>query len=265
MSLRNDLLKNPHFEFENNIFFEKGISRANAFEESYVKLREKENRLLPDEAVRELPTTDDGSKKSEWRMRKSSLEILTQHLRKHQPKTILELGCGNGWLASNLARNVNAEVCAVDINQTELLQGARVFSHQQNLCFVYSNIFNAALAPQKFDAVILGSSMQYFTDLKSLFMTLFALTDTIYIVDSPFYFSRDDAEGARKRSIAHFDSLGFPEMTQQYHHHTFQELEDFTYRMVYNPKSLTSLVRRRILKVPLPVFPIIAIQKDVTW
>ena len=136
MSLRNELLKNPSLEFENNIFYEKGISRNNSFETAYLKLREKENRILSDDAVKKLPETNIiGSKKAEWQMRQSSLAIVTKQLRKSGAKNILELGCGNGWLSGRLAKVLDADVCAVDINETEILQGARVFGDIQNLCF----------------------------------------------------------------------------------------------------------------------------------
>ena len=113
----------------------------------------------------------------------------------------LELGCGNGWLAHNLATSLNAEVCAVDVNETELLQGARVFNGQKNLCFVYANIFSFIFNPKKFDTIILGSSIQYFHDLKNLFATLFDLMNpggTIYIADSPFYTTQEKADAAKK-------------------------------------------------------------------
>lgn len=262
MSLRNDLLKNASLEYENNIFYEKGIRRSNSFENAYLRLREKENRILSDDVVKKLPETDNtDGRRQEWEMRKSSLTIITDHLKKRGAKSILELGCGNGWLSSNIAKTLTSDVCAVDINEAELLQGARVFGNLQNLCFVYTNIFSATLHPKKFDVVILGSSVQYFSDLAKLFKTIFSLTDMIYIIDSPVYSSSDAAEAAKQRSIKHFSSLGFPEMTEQYFHHTLEDLAKVNYTYLYNPNSIASFIKRKILQMPLSIFPIICITR----
>jgi len=40
------------------------------------------------------------------------------------------------------------------------------------------------------------------------------------------------------------------------------ELKDFDYKILYNPTSLASLFKRKILKMPLSVFPIICISKE---
>lgn len=266
MTLRNHLLENPSLVYENNIFYQKDFQRNNSFEETYLKLRLKENRVHPDDVVKVLPEfAADHPNKEEWKMRKSTLQKLVRFLSASGTTSVLELGCGNGWLSYNLARSLNAQICAVDVNEAELLQGARVFSHQENLCFVYSNIFSSIFQSKKFDAIVLGSSVQYFQQLKDLLITLFNLTDsagTIYIVDSPFYKTQTESDAAKNRSRKYFESIGFPEMASQYFHHTFEELKDFNYKILYNPRSLTSLFNRKILKMPFAVFPIICISKE---
>lgn len=266
MTLKNRLLKDPLFQYQNNIFYQKDFQRNNVFEEAYLKLREKENRLYSDDVVKELPEFySDHPFKKEWEMRKSTLKKLVNHLQiNNSSGSILELGCGNGWLSYNLAISLKAEICAVDINEIELLQGARVFGEQQNLCFVYSDIFSSVFKTQKFNNVILGGSVQYFNDLRNLIAKLLNLIDPpskIYILDSPFYSSTAESAAAKKRSQDHFNSLGFPEMATQYFHHTFDELKNFNYKILYNPKSLGSLFRRKILNMPLSIFPIICITK----
>jgi hypothetical protein len=115
----------------------------------------------------------------------------------------------------------------------------------------------------RFDTVILSASVQYFQRLETLFTTLLQLitsSGSIYIVDSPLYLSPVLAEAAKKRSVKYFGSQGFPEMAEQYFHHTFDELKKFNYEIVYNPKSFISLLERKVFKRPLSVFPIICIR-----
>ncbi len=266
MTLRNQLLGNSSLAYENNIFYQKDFQRNNSFEETYLKLRKKENRIYTDDVVKELPEVSSShSYKKEWDMRKSTLKKLVEYLKTdNSTERILELGCGNGWLSNNLAALLKSEICAVDVNENELLQGARVFGAQQNLCFVYTDIFSESLKAQKFNAIVLGSCVQYFHDLKHLHYRLFELLDSsakIYIVDSPFYLSSTESNAAKKRSLNYFKSLGFPEMAEKYFHHTLDELKGFNYKILYNPTSLTSLFKRKLIKIPLSVFPIICISK----
>jgi len=268
MTLRKQLLENPGLAYENNIFYQKDFQRNNSFEETYLKLRKKENRIYTDDIVKELPEISSSHFfKKEWEMRKSTLKILVEYLKADNSaeRRILELGCGNGWLSNNLAVRLKAEICAVDVNEIELLQGARVFGTQQNLCFVYTDNFSESLKAQKFNAIVLGSCIQYFQDLKNLHHKLFELmgsSDRIYIADSPFYSSKAQSNAAKKRSVSYFQSLGFPEMAEKYFHHTLDELKDFNYKILYNPTSPTSLLKRKILKIPLSIFPIICISKE---
>ena len=263
MSIKKKLLTDPFFSYQNNIFYQKDSQRR-SFVEAYLKLREKEHRNYDDPVIRALPEFDKHHPyKKEWDMRKSTLNYLIKYLKEPAlPHYIMELGCGNGWLAHNLAASLNAEICAVDINEIELLQGARIFKDQQNLCFVYADIFGSALNAQKFNAIVLAGSVQYFGDVKELIARLFEFMEPsgkIYIADSPIYSSGAKAEAARKRSIKHFSSLGFPEMAEQYFHHTFDELKDVNYKILYNPKSVASLLKRKILKRSLSILPIICV------
>ena len=265
MTLRDHLLENPLLKYQNNIFYEKGLHLNNAFEGVYLQLRIKENRIHTDEAVKHLPELDrQHPNRREWEMRKTTLQKLIKYLRASGATSVLELGCGNGWLSYNLSNSLNAEICAVDVNETELMQAGRVFNGKENLCFIYTNIFSCVLKPKKFDAIVLGSSIQYFEDLENLFITLLDLVSTsgsIYIVDSPIYNNKAAASAAKTRSVKYFDSLGFSAMAQQYFHHTFEDLDNFNYEVRYNPNSLISKIRRKLLGKPLSVFPIIVLKK----
>jgi ubiquinone/menaquinone biosynthesis C-methylase UbiE len=163
-----------------------------------------------------------------------------------------------------VATSLQVQICAVDVNEVELTQGARVFNNDENICFAYADIFTPVFEANKFDTIILGSSVQYFSNLEILFARLFDLLEfdgCVYIVDSPFYPSKSEAENARKRSVNHFSSLKVSEMEYQYFHHTFDDLKRFKYKILYYPKSFVNLFQRKILLRPLSIFPIICIKK----
>src|SRR5215218_10047902 len=105
------------------------------FEQAYISLRGKEGRIYSDEQVSELPqVTDDHLYKKEWDVRKASCKRLIEYLQKKEgPLKILEIGCGNGWLANQLATLEGASVKGVDINWIELDQAARVFADVKTL------------------------------------------------------------------------------------------------------------------------------------
>lgn len=268
MTLRDQLHANPFLECRGNIFYQKDLEKNNPFEKAYLNLRSRENRLLSDDVVKMLPDIDKSHpNKKEWEMRKSSLYKVIQSLKKSSAKRVLELGCGNGWFSHKVATSLQVEICAIDVNEVELIQGARVFNNDENLCFAYADISTSVFEPDKFDAIILGSSVQYFSSLEILFGRLFDLLESdgsIYIVDSPFYPSKSEAENARKRSVDHFSSLKVSEMADQYFHHTFDELKGFNYKVIYNPKSVSSLFKRKSVGIPLSIFPIICIKNNVT-
>src|SRR3954471_2426808 len=92
------------------------------FEQLYIDVRKREKRIYTDEEVLQLP---DISKShlhyNEWKFRKQSSERLINYL-KHRKTAlhILEIGCGNGWLASKMASIPNSVVTGLDINQPEI-------------------------------------------------------------------------------------------------------------------------------------------------
>ena len=98
--------------------------------ESYLTVREKENRILEDEIVKNLPTI---SKQSayyvEWNKRKDTQQRFEKYLQNKNIGSILEIGCGNGWF-TNFLSNYCKEAIGQDINCTELEQAARIFKKE---------------------------------------------------------------------------------------------------------------------------------------
>ena len=67
----------------------------------YLASRKKENRIYSDEQVVQLPFIEPTHiHYHEWQVRKRSALRLIHYLeKKNKPLSILEIGCGNGWLS----------------------------------------------------------------------------------------------------------------------------------------------------------------------
>src|SRR4051812_13830112 len=94
-----------------------------SFTDLYLAVREKEGRVYSDEEVRNLPNSSRHS--DEWKIRKETAKKLRAYLK---GKNILEVGCGNGWLANYL------NATGIDINEFEVNQALRVFRGLRALC-----------------------------------------------------------------------------------------------------------------------------------
>jgi 2-polyprenyl-3-methyl-5-hydroxy-6-metoxy-1,4-benzoquinol methylase len=266
MTLRDILLNNSSFIFEKDIFYQKELLKKNLFEKMYIDLRKRENRVYSDQAVQYLPEFEGPRDlKKEWAIRKITLKKLIKYFDKKKCKLlILELGCGNGWLSHQLASSLNTEFLGLDVNETELLQGASLFKNHQNLSFMCADVFTAELAKSTFDIILLASSIQYFSNLKQLMHRLEELlkpSGEIHIADSPLYNSLVEIQEAQKRSHEYFNSQSVPEMANNYFHHSLSELKSFNHRILFKPNSLISIFKRKILRIPESIFPWIVIKR----
>ena len=228
------------------------------FEETYISLRKKENRLYTDEQVKWLPEIERSHPHhKEWQLRKDSCNKLTQHLsNKKIELNILEVGCGNGWLCHHLSRIPGSNVAGIDINKTELEQARRVFDHIENVEFFYGGIDIKEIRTEKFDTIIFAASIQYFPSVGEIIPAALQLLHPggeIHIIDSHFYKS-SELEDARKRSFDYYHSLQFSEMSDYYFHHCIDELGPFNHKILYHP----DLFLNRFLKNKNP-FPWICI------
>ncbi|MBI3176828.1 MAG: class I SAM-dependent methyltransferase [Chloroflexi bacterium] len=207
----------------------------------YLRVREKEGRLYSDDVVGRLPDLPGAHPlRTEWRARAASAARLCAYLAKLSRRlTILELGCGNGWLANRLARLQSCRVIGVDLNHFELSQAARVFAGNHRLMLLKADIFQAPFCERSFDTIVIASAIQYFADLPMLIQRLRPLLlerGEIHVLDSPLYAPSQVAE-ARARTQAYYTALGFPEMADHYHHHTLGALAEFHPTRLYDPCS----------------------------
>jgi ubiquinone/menaquinone biosynthesis C-methylase UbiE len=214
----------------------------NSFEEKYIALRKKENRIYSDLEVSQLPHISEiHPHYKEWLMRKESMRrFLTFLEKKKKPLRILEIGCGNGWLCNQLSKIVNVDVTGLDINSTELKQAGRVFQNNPRLHFFCADVGSEILAHEKFDVILFAASLQYFSSLDPLMNAVFAqLTEDgeVHIIDTHFYRSAQLAE-AKKRTKDYFTAIGFPAMTNYYFHHSMDELARYDFRILHKASAI---------------------------
>lgn len=257
-------------------------------ERLYLEVRRREGRVFPDEMVRQLPFISKSNLYArEWIWRRRTSErflFFCKNLSALRGKnaertgayqlpiaertgtynmTILDLGCGNGWLANRLAENPDWEVWAVDVNEEELTQGARLFG-RENLRFVFADVFTpppmsppinrsvesenpAGFFPQptdlsvgtsvgtsgatsggQYDIIVLAASVQYFPDVEQLIFSLkkcLKRGGQIHILDSPFYENETARAAAQQRTLEYYTKIGVPEMAVFYHHHLWADIE----------------------------------------
>lgn len=219
--------------------------KQDAFEEAYIKARKEENRVYSSDEIRSLPyinATHDHY--DEWKLRIKSTERFIDYIKNKSVSNILDLGCGNGWFTSLIAKNNPAEVVGMDVNDVELRQAYKTFK-RGNLTFVYGNVFKASFQ-QSFEIIVLNGSLQYFENLPLLFKRLQSLLvehGEIHIIDSPVYDSVEQAEKAKKRTQDYYAKLGFPQMSENYHHHLKSDLADF--EILYKPNRLSKIIGKR--------------------
>jgi ubiquinone/menaquinone biosynthesis C-methylase UbiE len=231
----------PDSAILNNLYVPGFTRPDHAFEKKYIACRSKENRIYTDEEVAQLPDCSPSHPHyQEWLLRKTVLKKLFNYLeQKNRPLSILEIGCGNGWLTHRLTAISRSRVTGIDINFTELQQAARVFNNIHKAKFVYGDIRSGILDDRQFDIILFPASIQYFKSLDGILeLCLHHLNPCgeIHIMDTPFYPPKE-AEAARKRTENYYRLLGMPEMTDYYFHHSLHELAQFRHSILYDPFS----------------------------
>jgi ubiquinone/menaquinone biosynthesis C-methylase UbiE len=250
--------------YKDGLYYQSDLPLNSGFEQEYTALRRLEGRLYDNDVVSKLPFINDKHPLSrEWKIRKRSADRLIKYLVKKNPRTVLEVGCGNGWLTHYLHVHLPADCCGVDVNEAELKQAATLFgSRHKTLSYLYADINSEFLNDLSVDAIVLASVIQYFPDPVQLITRLEHLLSAggqIHIIDSPFY---NDAEVsmAKERSEQYFAHAGQAEMTSHYYHHSWNALNDFPFHSMYNPSNAWKKLLTK-LKRDSP-FPWIVIEKE---
>jgi len=212
----------------------------NEFESTYLEVRKKEHRVYTDEELKNLPfATENSPHLHEWKVRgKSFLRFKNYISSKTDGLDILDLGCGNGWFSGQLSKSFKNHYYCMDVNLPELKQGRKVFN-SDNIAFIYADIFTTEFPTSYFDFIIVNAAVQYFKDLGKLINNLSSLladNGEIHIIDSPFY-SEHEVDDAKKRTANYYSSIGYPEMAENYFHHSWNELSNIDFTILYDPKS----------------------------
>ena len=199
------------------------------FEQAYLETRQKEGRLYDIKTIRELPDVPENHPlAAEWEIRRRSAEKLSTYLiHRKNMVSILEIGCGNGWLTHYLAKGLpDSHFTGMDVNLAELKQASETFEDCSNITWLFDEITNPEVLPgHHFDLIYFAASIQYFPDLKLVLncaAKYLAPGGEIHILDSPFYSDRQMIS-AKERTLAYYSGFSSG-MADYYFHHSYKEL-----------------------------------------
>jgi len=225
-----------------------------------------------------LPYEDStGRQRAKWRVKARSLDALLPALSFHQPRKIVDLGCGMGWLSHRLAL-AGYEVFALDpVLDATLGLGAagrypplgspfeRIWGEMEHLPFQSGSV----------DAVVANASLHYADPLAQALreiQRILRASGILIVMNSPVH--RDGASAARaeKGFRDHFARRGASaEVTDRYHHFTRKTLdEDLLHsvgavtEVVFDPGRFFRWGRNLkglLLRMELAAFPILLAQK----
>ena len=232
-----------------------------AFEKAYLAIRGNEGRIYTDEQVKQLPYINSAhSHQTEWAMRAKSFERLRKYVRQYTQPSVLEIGCGNGWLAGQLSGFPGILYFGADVNLYELEQAANLFAGKRTR-FLFLDIFEQQLPDNSFDLIILSAVIQYFQDLSSLLNHLLPSLKAdgeVHILDSPIY-KKSEVKAAAYRSKQYFQQAGTPKMARYYHHHTWDELQTYNFEIHFDPGTLWQKIKQHTGQADNP-FPWIIVK-----
>lgn len=247
------------FSTSKQVYYLHQPKEAPAFEAAYIAVRKAEQRIYDDAVVRHLPRIDASHPLArEWAIRENTLKKFRHHLqRSRRFRTLLDIGCGNGWMSHHISTVKNCRVIGLDLNRPELEQAVRVFGTSEKLTFVYGDILRDDFPAAGLDVILLASSIQYFPDVSLLLDRLLSLLKPggeIHILDSPFYASAE-IPAAQERSRQYYQEMGYPEMAGQYFHHSRESLTAYNPKLLHQPGTIAARVRQRIKGTPESPFP----------
>lgn len=249
-------------EFNGGVWMQQGVAgRFGMFEDQYIEIRDKEQRIFSIEEIRKLPLVPESHvHTTEWKMRTGSIERFTKYLRKKGTDKALDIGCGNGFFTNIISRYCN-EVYGLDVNLTELKQATKAFADNTKLQWYYADILAPGLfEPETFDLITFCCSFQYFFNVKQILdacLHYLKPGGAVHIIDTPFY--TDAAlEKARDGSVEYYHNMGHSDLAQHYFHHTWEDIKP--YEPIVRYKKSDSRIASLFTANPSP-FPWIEIRK----
>lgn len=208
----------------------------------YNRLLKKEGRIYPDEVLFALPEISTSDPQyAEWMINRYAYRKLVQHLKQKKCRLkILDVGCGNGWLPAQLARNIKCDVQAMDINRAALKQARKVFAGLPNLRFYTGNMNGKLPAGQVFDVIVFSGSIRFLSSLESTIteaLNHLTLKGEIHIINAKFY--QEEMIAAERQSLNDYlTRMGAEAISSRYFFYTLKSLEAFNCKILFDPQSM---------------------------
>lgn len=162
----------------------------------------------------QLPYLRSGSLGRQWQVRARTFDALLRRVVRPmahpagRPLRILDLGAGNGWLSSRLAREGHA-CTAIDIRDDAVdgLGAAAPLQREAPFECLVASFEDLPLPSDSADLAVFNASLHYATDLQAVLAEAARVVrpgGTIAILDSPFYARSRDGEAmvAEKHATA---------------------------------------------------------------
>ncbi|HXB91259.1 MAG TPA: hypothetical protein VNU72_03175, partial [Puia sp.] len=95
-----------------------------------------------------------------------------------------------------------------------------------------------------FDYIVFAATMPYFPSLKKVLhwtLTYLKPGGEIHLTDSYLY-RPEELEIQRRKTLAYYTSLGYPEMADFYFHHSLTDLRSFHHEWIRKPHSMMNRV-----------------------
>jgi ubiquinone/menaquinone biosynthesis C-methylase UbiE/uncharacterized protein YbaR (Trm112 family) len=209
------------------------IGRVESFAGSFSGAWEKDGWGCPDEFyLLNLPYRDSSRRRvSEWRVKARSMEALLRILDLVPSSRVVDLGCGNGWLAHRLALS-GREIYAVDILRDDRLglAAAKVFLRAgPHFERIWGELDRPPFRNESMDAIVCNASLHYSIDVDRVMSECVRVLRPggIFIVlNSPVHNDVKSAARAQRDFRARLERLGAnAEVVTEYHHFTKPLLE----------------------------------------
>lgn len=180
---------------------------------------------LDDGYLRGLPYRDSTRRRSEeWRVKAASMDALLGTLGSSGPLTVLDLGCGIGWLSHHLAA-AGHDVYAVDILRDDVLGlGAAGRYARMGPPFerVWGELDHPPFRAATMDVVVCNASLHYAQDPARVLRHVARILKPrgrFVLMNSPVYRDADSANRALSGFREHLRRLGASEdVCEAYHH-----------------------------------------------
>ncbi len=213
------------------------------FESQYKAIRDKENRWLTDDQVKQLPKVAPNSPHaSEWKKRAWMLNKLETYLSLGAFENVLDIGCGNGWMTHKVSKYCQSSITGLDVGKEELEQATRCFGNEA-VSFVCCS--NWKLLPkERYDLIYFAGSFHYFQPDEAFWKLLFSLLKPggeIHILETQFY-EVEAVEAAQKRSKEYFEKMG---AKVDYYQHVSWKMLPNDYEVLYRPNKWNNVFKNR--------------------